>query len=113
MTEQCSKYELVKDLPDLVGQVLMKVVTAIRPEECPDPKVRKDLIGYQECLLGMREKAQKSTQSLLQKPRVVIFLKGEPLPEPNPTAELEQLTRELERIKKEMEAKASAQISGK
>jgi len=78
MNANQSTYELVKQLPQDLGQVIQVVVRAINSlPACQDPRVIKDLDNYKGCLAKLETTCFRATDSLLSKPRVAAALKGE------------------------------------
>jgi len=74
----CTVLEQIQKLPGLISSLVMASSEAIRGlGPSADPAVNRDIDNYQSFLKGLMDKAFRSTDSLLAKPRVVATLKGE------------------------------------
>lgn len=72
-----SAYDMVALLPETQEAISKIVRSAVLPDASRQSTVRKDLDAYLDFLVKHDQKLHRATDSLLSKPLVVAFLKGE------------------------------------
>lgn len=97
----CIVLELIQNLPSRISELVTASREAITSlGQSADPAVNRDLDNYQSFLKGLMDKAFRSTDSLLAKPRIVATLRGEAVVPggEDAKARLAALRRQLEQL---------------
>jgi hypothetical protein len=97
----CTVLEQIQKLPGRISELVMASHEAIQSlGQSADPAVNRDLDNYMSFLRGLKDKAFRSTDSLLAKPRVVATLRGEAVVPggEDAKAKLAALRRQLEQL---------------
>jgi hypothetical protein len=97
----CTVLEQIQKLPGQISGLVTASSEAIRSlGPSADPAVNRDIDNYQSFLKGLMDRAFRSTDSLLAKPRVVATLKGEAVVPggEDARARLVALQRQLEQL---------------
>lgn len=94
----CSVYELIQQFPERVSALTKEVTKAVKTlGKPPSSKILNDLNGFLSHLEKMTRSEETATASLLCKPGLAAFLKGEEAPGPaEEVAKLDALIKKLQ-----------------
>jgi len=90
-----SSYEVVKGLPVKIRTLTEEVRRVLRIADATDKSVRRDLSAYDVFLTNSAVKVTRATDSLLEKPKVVAYLKGDPCDEEDLETRVSKLRKQL------------------
>jgi hypothetical protein len=71
----CSLYELIEELPEILGRALTNAQEHLAEALPPTPEQSRDLANYRVALEAMQMKVTRLTDAVLSKPALAVFLR--------------------------------------